>query len=75
MSINSKVGKLWNSEIKRMNNCFMQKCIRQNAEPKKRQLPKKCKLYSVVYVNMKVKHSKTFYCDRVQISGDLWGHL
>lgn len=35
MLINNKVGKLWNSEIKRMNNCFMQKCIRQNAKQKK----------------------------------------
>ena len=45
-----------------MDNYFMQKYvnIRQNAEQKKA-VAKKYKLYSVIYMNMKVKHSKIFY--------------
>lgn len=55
-----------------MNNCFMQKHvnIRQNAEQQEKAIAKTKnkkknhpKLYSVIYMNMKVKHSKTFYHD------------
>lgn len=39
--------------------------IRQNAEQQKKAIAKKKKKppYSVIYMNMKVKHSKTFYHD------------
>ena len=37
--------------------------IRQNAEQQKKAIAKKKKPYSVIYMNMKVKHSKTFYHD------------